>query len=460
MRFFAFTVILLCTLNLFAENKAIDTEFLQEVSKYTLSEKDAVVQGMLYTRKLDDAALNPDVLLQHNTFFTHEIKTGRVTNQDYSGRCWLFAALNMLRPHIVKVIHDEEFEFSQNYLFFFDKLEKANTFFETIITRADLDIRDPKFQFVLALPWDGPIQDGGYWEYAVTLIAKYGAVPYHVMPDSESARKPDAMNVQLTHKLMISAYAMKRDYETNKDRDRMRAMKKEALKDIYKILVLHLGKPPVNFEFIYKNSEKDKVEIEKHTPRSFAKKYVTTVMDDFIPFSYYPSRPFNTLYEGENSNYLIEGAPIRFLNIDMKDIKDMVLRSVIAGQPVDFSANVNYQIDSTRGIMHHELYRYDRVYGIDMSASNVEKGLMGMIDANHDMVIMGVDYRNEQIIKWKVENSWGAEYGENGMFFMYDGWFERYADGFIIHKKFVKPELLKIWSQQTPIVIPEDYPWR
>lgn len=460
MRFFILVTVILFGVTLFAGNKAIDADFIQELSRYSLNEKETIVQGMLYTRGLDDVALNPDVLLKHNPYFTHEISTGKITNQEYSGRCWLFAALNMLRPHVVSVIHDEEFAFSQNFLFFYDKLEKANTFFEMIIARADLDIRDPKFQFVLALPWDGPIQDGGYWEYAVTLVGKYGAVPYSAMPDSESARKPDEMNTQLTHKLMLAAYAMKRDYETNKSHERMRTMKKEALKDIYKILVLHLGKPPVEFEFIYKNSEKDAVVREKHTPKSFAKKYVTSVMDDFIPFSYYPSRPFKTVFEGENSNYLVEGTAIRFVNEDIVVIKDMVLQSILAGQPVDFSANVDYQIDSTRGIMHHELYRYDRVYGLDMSASNVEKGLMGLIDSNHDMVIMGVDYQNGKIIKWKVENSWGPDYGDNGMFFMYDGWFERFADGFIIHKKFVKPELLKIWEKQKPTVIPEDYPWR
>ncbi len=459
MRVFLLLSLTLVPLLLWADTRALDAAFLEELSHYTPNEKEAVVQGMLYKRNLDEAALNPDVLLRHNKYFTHEIKTGRITNQDYSGRCWLFAALNMLRPHVIRVIHDEEFEFSQNYLFFYDKLEKSNTFLELVIARADLDIRDPKFQFILSLPWDGPIQDGGYWEYAVTLIGKYGAVPYDSMPDSESALKPDAMNSQLTHALMLAAYAMKRDFEANKDRDRMREMKKKTMKDIYKMLVLHLGKPPVEFEFIYKDSVSDSVKYEKHSPRSFAKKYVTTVMDDFVPFTYYPSRPFNTLFEGENSNYLIEGAPIRFVNADMKDIKEMVLKSVLADQPVDFSANVDYQMDSTSGVMHHELYRYDRLYGFPVNGSNIEKGLMGLIDSNHDMVIMGVDVQNGKIVKWKVENSWGADYGDGGMYFMYDGWFERFADGFIIHKKFVKPELLKVLLQK-PTVIPEDQPWR
>jgi len=452
-------MLMLVPMVIFADSRSIDKSLLKDLSSFTPTDKDTVIQGMLYNQPLDEAALNPEVLKQHNKYFTHEITTGRITNQNYSGRCWLFAALNMLRPNVVEIIKDEEFEFSQNYLFFYDKLEKSNTFLELVITRADLDIRDPKFQFILSLPWDGPIQDGGYWDYAITLIEKYGAVPFEVMPDNESALNPDAMNSQLTQKLMLIAYAMKKDYEVNKSRDRMREMKKKALKDIYKILALHLGKPPVEFDFVYKNSDNDVATHEKHTPMSFAKKYVTSAMDDFVAFSYYPSRPFNTLYEGENSNYLIDGKPIRFINLDMKVLKEMVLKSVLANNPVDFSAIFDYQIDNTSGIMHPDLYRYDVLYGIDMNGTNVEKGLMGLIDANHDLVILGVDVQGDKVIKWKVENSWGDEYGDSGIYFMYDGWMDKYVDGFIINKKFISPEILKILNQK-PVVIPEDQPWR
>lgn len=95
-----------------------------------------------------------------------------VTNQRASGRCWLFASTNVFRVAIMKKHNLKEFELSQAYLFFWDKLEKANWFLEQIIDTAQEDLDTRLVQELLA----APVNDGGQWDMVVNLVAKYGLV--------------------------------------------------------------------------------------------------------------------------------------------------------------------------------------------------------------------------------------------------------------------------------------------
>lgn len=95
---------------------------------------------------------------------------GPVTNQRSSGRCWIFAACNTFRIAIMQKHNIQAFELSQSYLFFWDKVEKANYFLETVLANAGEEVDGRLFTALNA----SPVGDGGQWDMIVNLVEKYG----------------------------------------------------------------------------------------------------------------------------------------------------------------------------------------------------------------------------------------------------------------------------------------------
>ena len=116
--------------------------------------------------------------------FSIDLDTGKVANQKQSGRCWMFAALNTMRHDMKNNLKIEgDFELSQSYTFFWDKLEKANYFYQNVLATAQLPTSDRKVAWLMTTPQ----QDGGQWDMFMAIIEKYGVVPKSVMPESFSS---------------------------------------------------------------------------------------------------------------------------------------------------------------------------------------------------------------------------------------------------------------------------------
>lgn len=441
---------------------------------------DAVVHN-----SLKDIAINNSVMKDHNPYFSHEIKTGDITDQKSTGRCWLYAGLNILRPAVIDKIEDESFEFSQNYLFFWDKIEKANTFLEKVIQRRKLGVRDQKFQHILK----DPIQDGGWWEYYVYLVEKYGVVPASAMPETKSTESSGMMDQILTQRLREDAADLKTMSDKGASEEQLRKRKEECLMEIYRILTYHLGTPPKEFTFRYKSSvdeekktnqlievinavsegkktdftetkalkemAEEKVSLYKnYTPKSFAEEYVLTDLSDYVVLGNDPSREFNKRYVIENDRNVFERDWAGFINVSMDDIRQAVLQAVLSDDPVWFGADVGPQRDTKSGIMNANLYKFDDIYGIESKFTKAERMLYQTEATNHAMVFCGVDLVEDKPLKWKVENSWGADAGMKGYFAMYDNWFDGYVIQAIVHKKYLPERILKVLDEK-PLVIEE-----
>ncbi len=438
---------------------------------------------------LRNIALNHNVLRDNNPYFSHEIKTAKITDQQRTGRCWMFAGLNVLRPAVVKKINWDEFEFSETYLFFWDKMEKANIFLERIIERRDLDERDEKYQRMLRRA----IPDGGWWEYFSYLVKKYGVVPKNAMPDTEGTKNSRNMNKQLVDRLHECAADIHKLAKVGEKITTLRKEKEECLSDIYRILSFHLGEPPKEFTFRYKSKKeeeekmadviklydkmskeagmldfteteafkelsKEKVSLVKtYTPRSFAEEFVIPDLDEYVNLGNIPARDLYENFIMETSQMMMEGEEIRFLNVSVEDLKLATLQSVLSDDPVWFGADVGRQVDANTGIMHPDLYQFGDIYGIDVDLDKGQRILYGDIDPNHAMTFIGVDYVNDKVIKWLVENSWGTDVGRNGLFHMYDGWFGEYVLMCIIKKKYLPQRLIDLLDKK-PIVIKEEDP--
>ena len=422
--------------------------------------RDAAFQSLsaaLHNRKFSEVFSNPEVLRNHNHQFTHEIKTGVVTNQKGTGRCWMYAALNTIRPYVVRRLNMKEFEFSTNYLFFWDKLEKANSFLERVLLRSDRDLRDADFQKMMG----SPIDDGGYWQNCVDLVEKYGVVPASAMPETASTNSSREMNRALTWILRNHAFKLREMKRSGKDLQTLREVKQSFLSQVYRVLTMHLGEPVQSFPFRYyrkdKKGEKKLTDYETFSPGSFMRRFVSPDLGRFVMVANWPARPWHRYYQWEDSNNILRGRRLDFVNLPMSEIKEMMIASIRDRTPVNFSADVGKQLDREHGIMHADLFPFSRVYGVDFSDNKGRNSVLRNINSTHAMVIMGVDLVQGKPLKWKVENSWGTKKGHKGYYAMYDNWFDRYVVRVVLDRKYVPEKILALLKTE-PEVIPFTQP--
>ncbi len=402
---------------------------------------------------IQELFLNREALKDHNNKYTYEIKVPGITNQKSTGRCWMYAGYNVIRPKIAKKLNLKSFEFSTNYLFFYDKLEKANSFFERVIENSDLNIRDYKYRSLLS----SPVGDGGYWQNFVDLVKKYGLVPKSAMEEVNSTKKSSGLNRSLTWLLRNYAYKLREMKKSGQTIEELREAKKDYLSKVYKILVMHLGEPVKNFSFRYnKKDKKGKLHLtpyKEYTPKSFFKEFLKEDLDNYIMFANWPAREYGKYYQWQYSSNINNGIKLNFINLEMDKIKKMMIASIKAGVPVNFSADVGKMMDRKRGIMEANLYKVPQAYGVDFSYDKKKNTVIGNINSTHAMVIQGVDIKDNKPLKWKVENSWGVKAGDKGFYAMYDNWLDLYVVRIVIHKDFIPKDVLDILKTK-PIVIP------
>ena len=258
--------------------------------------------------------------------FSIDIDTGKVADQKRSGRCWMFAALNTMRHSMREKLHmKDDFELSQNYTFFWDKLEKSNYFLENVLQTAELPTSDRKVAWLMQTPQ----QDGGQWDMLVALIQKYGVVPQTVMPETFNSSNSTEINKQLNLKLRKDAVELRELVAANKSDADIQKAKEKMLNEIYRMLAYTFGEPPANFDFEYRDTDNNYHRIENITPQEFFKKYVGWNLDDYVSIINAPTadKPFNHMYTVEMLGNVLGGRQVRHLNLDMQDRKSTRLNS-------------------------------------------------------------------------------------------------------------------------------------
>lgn len=421
----------------------------REAVKIDASTKTVI--NALSANEVKKLALDRQTSVNINNYFTNKIKTEGVTDQKSSGRCWLYAGLNLMRPTAMTSLNKKGFEFSQNYLFFWDKLEKANLFLESIIQTRTRQIEDREVEWLIK----NPFPDGGQWNMVLALIEKYGVVPSEVMPETESSGNTGMMNALISTLLRKDASILREMHAKGKNESELNAKKNQMLAEVYRMLVFHLGIPPTTFDWRYEDKDGKVSQPQTFTPQEFYKKYVNIKLDDYVFLQSVPTQQFNKLYQIQFDRDLFDQPNMTFANIPIEKMKELTLKSVLANDPVWFGCDVGKESDSKLGVMKLGLYDYQSIYGVDFSMSKANRVLFQESIPTHAMVITGVDMVNGKPEKWLIENSWGSKAGKEGMFAMYDSWFDEYTYAVIIHKKYIPKEILDIFKQPS-IVLP---PW-
>ncbi|UCC11169.1 MAG: C1 family peptidase [candidate division WOR-3 bacterium] len=445
---------LLCTAAMLSSGSdgdgALTGDIIERIqASHTADEKDRIIANALTKNKITDIVLNRDFFIRHNDLFSHTIDTKGITDQKSSGRCWLFAAFNVLRPAMIKTYKLKNFEFSQNYLFFWDKMEKANTFLERIIETADTDLTDREMHMLLR----SPIGDGGYWAYVVNLVNKYGVIPKDAMPETYSSEHSWPMNDLLARRLRMDAYELRSALENGVTIEDVRKVKIEMLEDVYRMLAFNLGEPPSEFIWRYETVGGKVSEAELHTPYSFYTEVVKVNLSAYIPLMHYPGKEYNRLYQFDDQRNVWEAPDPLFINADIPDIKTWAKTSVLSDDPAYFYCDVVPDKYSKAGILSTRILDYRLMYDIPLDMPKAERILYRESASNHAMVLIGVDIENDDPVKWLTEDSHGPEDGHDGYWTLYDDWFDAYVYGAVIHEDHV-PAAIRRLMQEKPIHLP------
>jgi bleomycin hydrolase len=424
-------------------------ELEQLRKEFTANPVYRLAQNAVTRVTVDDVAISREVLNTVDHSLSTTLDDWKVTNQERSGRCWLFAGLNLLRVGVMRKTGLKEFEFSQNHAMFWDKIERANYFLEAMIETAGRDLDDRTVAFLL----EGIANDGGQWNMFAALVAKHGLVPKAAMPETQSSSNTARMNSILQYQLRQGTRAIRT--AAAEGIDAARAVKADILQVIYRVLCIHLGTPPERFDWQWTDKDKQFHRDGVLTPQEFAAKYVELPVADYVCLVHdpRPTSPAGRTFTVEYLGNVVGAPPVTYLNVDMSVIKDIAARAIQGGEPVWFGCDVSKMMSNDFAIWDAGLYDLAPLYDAHFDLDKAARLAYHETQMTHAMLFTGVDVLDGVTRRWRVENSWGSERGRDGFYTMNDSWFDQYVFE-IAARRDVLPADLQRALDAEPIVLP------
>lgn len=448
-------------------NGGISADMLSSLrDSYKATASDKAARNALNTTPMAVLAANAEKQAMIDTHFTDRVRTKGITNQKSSGRCWLFTGLNVLRARAIDKYDLGEFQFSQSYIFFYDQLEKANLFLQGIIDTRDLPADDRTVDWLFS----HPIGDGGQFTGVSNLVTKYGLVPSEVMPESYCTENTAAMSTQLKTKLREDGLRLRQKNEELKARNAglkgkkadagkaavlnaLEADKEAMLKEIYHVLCICIGEPPVEFEWSRYNSKNELVSTRTYTPQSFYEEYVGADLEhNYVMVMNDPCREYYKVYEIDYDRHVYDGENWLYVNLPIERIKEMAIASIKDNTAMYFSCDVGKCLDRKRGIADLDNFDYESLLGITYGMNKQERVQTHASGSSHAMTLIAVDLKEGKPVKWMVENSWGATTGYKGNIIMTDEWFNEYMFRLVLEKKYVPADILSLLDQKPEML--------
>lgn len=387
--------------------------------------------------------------------FSINLEQGEITNQKSSGRCWMFATLNFLRYHVIKELNLEEFQLSQNYTLFYDKLEKANYFLESILETLD----EPTDSRIIAHLLSAPLNDGGQWDMICNIINKYGLVPKSAMPETISSSATGQMCQVMTEKLREYACILRKDYAVGKTAEALREEKEAMMEEVYNMLCICLGKPPKTFDFEVRDKDKKFHRDLGLTPKTFYDKYIHIDVNDYISLINAPTsdKPFHRSYSVKFLGNVKEGKEVRYVNVESEVLKQAAIAQMKDGSPVWFGCDVGKELGGDDGRMDLNNFKKEELFGTKFTMTKGERVEYGQSLMTHAMVFMGVNLDEDgKPNRWRVENSWGKDSGKDGYYVMTDEWFDEYMYQVVVNKKYLPEEIVREYESEPIMLEPWD----
>lgn len=414
-----------------------------------------IAQYAAMTNGIDKAARNKMLDGEKTHNFSINLNQGEITNQKQSGRCWMFAALNTFRFKVIEDLNLKNFELSQSYPLFFDKLEKSNYFLNSILNTLDENLDERLMNHILS----DPLGDGGQWDMFVNIVDKYGVVPKEIMPESANSSSTRFLDEYLTKLLRTYASKLRNAHKNGAKKEELEEMVEKYMEEIHKALCISLGTPPEIFDFEVRDKDDKFISDKNITPKEFFKKYVKQDLSEYISIINAPTKdkPYNETYTVDFLGNVIEGNIVKYINLPIEELKKAAIEQLKAGEPVWFGCDVGQFFSRDGLILDTEVVKVDDLFNVSYDMTKEERLDYGESLMTHAMVFMGVDLDEDgNPTKWRVENSWGKDAGKDGYLVMTDRWFDEYMYQVAVNKKYLSKEVLKNWEKEPKHLKPWD----
>lgn len=425
----------------------ITPEMLEKIkSEQPNSAADRALRTALAGTSINQLAKNPNNPASSDTYFSHSVPSKGITDQQSSGRCWLFTGMNVMRAKMIKKYNLGAFQFSQSYSFFYDQLEKSNLFLQAVIDNAKKPMDDKLVEWL----FKNPLSDGGTFCGVQDVMMKYGAVPAEVMPESYNANNTSRMSAIIALKLREYGLALRQGAAKGQKPAVLEKRKVEMLGTIYRILSTCLGEPPTTFKWTMKDANGRPVSTKEYTPKSFYDEYVgEDLKNNYVMLMNDPSRPYHRTYTIDMDRHSYDGAQWTYLNLPIEEIKPLAIASIKDSTMMYFSCDVGKFYDSKTGVLCTENFDYATLFDTDFPMDKADRIRTFASASSHAMTLMAVDLDAEgKPTKWMVENSWGPNSGVKGHLIMTDKWFDEYMFRVVVEKRFVPEKLLKLYNHE------------
>ena len=446
----------------------LSPEMLEQISAtYQDNAYDKAISNALAGTSIATLAINADNAAMIDTHFSDRVRTKGITDQQSSGRCWLFTGLNVLRAKMIDKYGLPGMEFSQNYLFFYDQLEKANLFLQGVIDTKELPFDDRKVDWLFS----NPLSDGGQFTGVSNLIMKYGLVPAEAMPETYQANNTSQMANLLKLKLREDGLALRKTFEAaynegknlpkkaagklmDKVNAELQQMKIEQLSEIYRMLALCLGEPVKEFQWTRCDKDNNIIDRKTYTPKSFYDEYIGEDLENnYVMIMNDPCREYGKVYEIDYDRHVYDGHNWLYVNLPVERIKEMAIASIKDNVAMYFSCDVGKFYSRSKGTLDLANFDYDSLMGVEFGMNKQERVMTHASGSSHAMTLIAVDIVDGKPVKWMVENSWGPASGYKGCLIMTDEWFNEYMFRLVVEKKYVPEDILKM-LEQTPVQLP------
>ena len=435
--------------------KGITEKQLSAMSEEFASDRGNRIASMAAARSgIVEAAADYRAIGRLPFSFSVDLKQGKITDQKSSGRCWIFSALNTFRFEIIRKYNLETFELSQNYLFFYDKLEKANYFLESVLKTADEPVDGRLYSFINA----DPLCDGGQWDMIANLVTKYGVVSKEAYPDTAGAKNSRWFDQYLTTRLREDAMTLREAARAGEKAAGLQKRKNAMIAEFYRMLAIALGEPPKKIDVTLRDKEDKVYQDFDITPVEFFRKYVGLRLEDYVSIIHAPTedKPYKKMYTVKFLGNVAEGKPVSYLNLPMEDIKKAVIKQLKDGHPVWFGSDCTKFSIRGDGVFDRDSVAMEQLFGITYRFDKAQAITYGDSAMNHAMVILGVNLDAEgRPDRWRIENSWGKDSGHEGYYVASDSWFDDYVYQVVVNKKYLPAATKKLLTQ--PLI--ELEPW-
>lgn len=424
----------------------ISPEMLQQITQsYEGTSTDKALKNAITNNDINKLAVNQESKNNFDTYFSDEVISKGITNQKSSGRCWLFTGLNVFRAQIIAKYNLNDFQFSHNYPFFWDQLEKANLFLQGIIDTREKPMDDKMVEWL----FKNPLSDGGQFTGVADILTKYGVVPAEAMIETYSSENTRQMANLISLKLKEFGLQLREESKKGLKTADLEKKKTEMLGTVYRMLVLTLGEPPATFTWTLKDAKGNPVSTKEYTPLSFYQEYINVdLKNNYIMLMNDPTREYYKLYEIEYDRHAYDGKNWTYVNLPVDDIKEMAIQSIKDSTMMYFSCDVGKFFDRERGMLDVNYYDYASLLSTTFGMDKKQRIQTFSSGSSHAMTLMAVDLNsNGEPKKWMVENSWGPG-ANNGHLIMTDEWFNEYMFRLVVEKKYITDKVKDVLKQK------------